>query len=306
MIIGIDHGYYAMKTKHCSFPSGVIPYEHEPYTNKGVLQYDGKYYVCGTGRQPLLRAKTENLNYYLLTLAAIAQELRFRDLPPKADVTIAAGLPLAGFGREKKNFREYLLGKKNPAVFQYEGVPYEIHISDIRLFPQGYSALMIHPELLQNEPSVLLMDIGGWTVDLMRLDNNVPNAATCRSLELGMIRCIDEVKEQVRRDVGLSVTDAQVERVLAGKPCSMDEDARGIIQKQGRLYTERLLSAAMEAGFDLKAIPVVMLGGGAAVVKRNVAPQDGLCRVFALLDDRVNAEGFERILGRLSGGVGKG
>ncbi len=29
-----------------------------------------------------------------------------------------------------------------------------------------------------------------------------PNAATCRSLELGMIRCIDEVKEQVRRDVG--------------------------------------------------------------------------------------------------------
>lgn len=99
----------------------------------------------------------------------------------------------------------------------------------------------------------------------MRLDNNVPNAATCRSLELGMIRCIDEVKEQVRRDVGLSVTDAQVERVLAGKPCSMDEDARGIIQKQGRLYTERLLSAAMEAGFDLKAIPVVMLGGGAAL-----------------------------------------
>ncbi len=72
---------------------------------------------------------------------------------------------------------------------------------------------------------------------------------------------------------GCGAADAQVERVLAGKPCSMDEDVRGIIQKQGRLYTERLLSAAMEAGFDLKAIPVVMLGGGAAVVKRNVAPQ---------------------------------
>ena len=121
-----------------------------------------------------------------------------------------------------------------------------------------------------------------------------------------MIHCIDEVKKQVRRDMGLSVIDVQVERVLAEKLCSMDEDARDIIQKQSRLYTERLLSAAMEAGFDLKAIPVVMLGGGAAVVKRNVAPQDGLCRVFALLDDRVNAEGFERILGRLSGGVGQG
>ena len=190
--------------------------------------------------------------------------------------------------------------------FKFEGIPYKITIEDVKLFPQGYSAIAIHPELIQNEPSVLLMDIGGWTVDLMRLDNGVPNASTCRSLELGMIRCIDETKEQIRRDTGLSVTDAQVERVLAGKPCSMDEDARSITQKQGRLYTERLLSAAMESGFDLKAIPVVMLGGGAAVVKGNVSEQDGLCRVFALIDDRVNAEGFERILGQFSGGVSKG
>ena len=49
-----------------------------------------------------------------------------------------------------------------------------------------------------------------------------------------------------------------------------------------------------------------MLGGGAEVVKRNVAPQDGLWRGFALLDDKVSAEGFERILGCLSGGVGQG
>lgn len=62
--------------------------------------------------------------------------------------------------------------------------------------------------------------------------------------------------------------------------------------------------AAMESGFDLKAIPVVMLGG-ASVVKGNVSEQDSLCRVFALIDDKVNAEGFERILGQFSGGVGK-
>ena len=74
-----------------------------------------------------------------------------------------------------------------------------------------------------------------------------------------MIRCIYENKEQVRRDAGLSVTDAQIERVLAGKTCSLDQEVQKMIQKQGRLYTERLISAAMESGFDLKAIPVVML-----------------------------------------------
>lgn len=306
MNIGIDHGYYAIKTRHFSFPAGIAVYSHEPYTLQNTLEYGGKFYVCGTGRQPILRNKTENDNYYLLTLAAIAREIKQRGENTECSVTLAAGLPLAGFGREKKFFREYLLRSSQPVCFKFEGVPYKITIEDVKLFPQGYSAIAIHPELIQNELSVLLMDIGGWTVDLMRLDNGVPNASTCRSLELGMIRCIDETKEQVRRDVGLSVTDAQVERVLAGKPCNMDEKARSIIRRQGRLYTERLLSAVMESGFDLKAIPVVMLGGGASVVKGNVSPQDGLCRVFALTDDRVNAEGFERILGQFSGGLGKG
>lgn len=309
MNIGIDHGYYAVKTRHFSFPAGIAAYSHEPYTLQNTLEYGGSYFVCGTGRQPILRNKMENENYYILTLAAIAKEIRQRGEKLECSVTIAAGLPLAGFGREKKSFREYLLRSSQsaggPVCFKFEGTAYKITIQDVKLFPQGYSAIATHPELIQGEPSVLLMDIGGWTVDLMRLDNGVPNAATCRSLELGMIRCIDEIKEQIRRDMGLSVTDAQVERVLAGQTCSLDETARTIIQKQGRLYTERLLSATMEAGFDLKAIPVVMLGGGAAVVKRNVTPQDGLCRVFALLDDKVNAEGFERILGQLSGGVGK-
>ena len=76
MNIGIDHGYYAIKTRHFSFPAGIAVYSHEPYTLQNTLEYGGKFYVCGTGRQPILRNKTENDNYYLLTLAAIAREIK--------------------------------------------------------------------------------------------------------------------------------------------------------------------------------------------------------------------------------------
>ena len=295
MNIGIDHGYYAIKTRHFSFPAGITAYSHEPYTLQNTLEYGGKFFVCGTGRQPILRNKMENENYYLLTLAAIAKEIQQRGAKTECSVTIAAGLPLAGFGREKKSFREYLRPSSQPVSFKFEGVPYKVTVEDVKLFPQGYSALMIHPELLQNEPSVLLMDIGGWTVDLMRLDNAVPNADTCRSLEWGMIRCLDGAREQVRRTMGLSVTDAQIERVLSGLPCALDEKVREVIRQQGRTYTEHLLSAAMEAGFDLKAMPVVMLGGGASVVTRYVREGDRLCRMIPLHDSRINAAGFERL-----------
>ena len=114
-----------------------------------------------------------------------------------------------------------------------------------------------------------------------------------------MIRCMDEVREQIRRRMGLSVTDSQIERVLNGSTCSMDETAKEMICQHGRLYTERILSSILEAGFDFKAIPVVFLGGGASIMERNIKPQDGLCRGVFLTDVHANAAGYERIAGEM-------
>ena len=301
IIIGIDHGYYAIKTAHCSFPAGLTSYgEHEPYTHQGLLEFGGCFFVCGTGRQPIQRDKTANDNYYLLTLAAIAKEIKQRGLPPECSVRIAAGLPLTSFGRDKPKFRDYLLRSKQPVNYKFEGVEYSITIEEAAIFPQGYAALMTEVGLLQDEPSMLLMDLGGWTVDLMRIDNAIPVADTAHSLELGMIRCVDDIREQVRRETGLSLTDAQIENMLAGQPCTVSDTVRDIVNKQGRKYTEHLLSATMEAGFDLHAIPAVLLGGGASVVSRHLSPKDGLCKTIFLLDDMVNAVGFERALTAVS------
>ena len=51
--------------------------------------------------------------------------------------------------------------------YKFEGVEYSITIEEVAIFPQGYAALMTETGLLQDEPSMLLMDLGGWTVDLM-------------------------------------------------------------------------------------------------------------------------------------------
>ena len=300
MIIGIDHGYYAIKTKQVCFPTGIIRYEYEPYTMQNVLQYRGEYYVCGTGRQTLVKDKTANDNYYLLTLAALAQEIRKRKGERTAKVVLAAGLPLTGFGREKQKFKEYLFRKEQPIRFLYEGERYEIQIEDVKLFPQGYAAVLTQTELL-DEPSVIVADIGGWTVDLMRLDNRLPNAATCRSLEWGMIRCIDEIGEQVRRALGVSLTAAQIECALRGDASSLPDEAKGIIHAQADLYVQNLLSAITECGLDTRAMPAIFIGGGAALLKRRVSATNGLCRPMILDDVSLNAKGYERLVRQMLG-----
>ena len=54
---------------------------------------------------------------------------------------------------------------------------------------------------------------------------------------------------------------------------------------------------ALTIGVTLVA---VLLGGGASVVSRHLSPKDGLCKTIFLLDDKVNAVGFERALAAVS------
>lgn len=173
------------------------------------------------------------------------------------------------------------------------------------MFPQGYAAVLTQPDLL-NEPSVILADIGGWTVDLMRLDNRVPNASTCRSLELGMIRCLDEIAEQIRRNLGLSLTAVQIESVLFGNVSSVEERAKEIILRKADAYTHNILSAVTESGLDVRAMPAVFLGGGSALLKRCVRAADSLCHPVILDDVCLNAKGYEHLANLLLRGTGNG
>ena len=297
-VIGVDHGYAAMKTVHGSFPSGLVAYEHEPYTQKNVLEYGGTYYVVGSGRQPLQKDKTRTEDYYLLTLAAIAKELEYRHAERTCSVILAAGLPLTSFGRDKKKFRDYLLRGGSAVAFRYEGRDYAVAIRDVELFPQGYSAILTQSGLL-DEPSVILADIGGWTVDLMRLDGRIPSAATCRSLELGMIRCLDEIAGQVRRALGITLTTAQIESVLRGDASRIGDQAKAIIHAQAEQYVRDLLAAIMESGLDVGVMPTVFLGGGAALLKRYVPPAGALFQPVILDDICLNAKGYERLTAQM-------
>lgn len=298
LCIGVDHGFAAMKSAHFAFPAGLTAYEHEPYTNRDVLEYAGRFYVVGSGRQPLQKDKTRTEDYYLLTLAAIAKELEYRHGERTCSVTLAAGLPLTSFGRDKKKFREYLLRDGSPVSFRYEGRDYAVAIRDVELFPQGYSALLTQSGLL-DEPSVILADIGGWTVDLMRLDGRIPNAATCRSLELGMIRCLDETAEQTRRALGVTLTTAQIESVLRGDASNLPKEVKSIIHAQADRYVQNLLAAITESGLDVGAMPTVFLGGGAALLKRHVPPAGALFQPVILDDICLNAKGYERLAAQM-------
>lgn len=80
-IIGIDHGYGNMKTANCCFPTGITAYDHEPLFTGDMLTYNGRYYLIGEGHKEFIAEKVNDEDYYILTLAAIAKELKAEILP---------------------------------------------------------------------------------------------------------------------------------------------------------------------------------------------------------------------------------
>ncbi|MCI9527153.1 MAG: hypothetical protein HFH37_09595 [Lachnospiraceae bacterium] len=77
-VIGIDHGWSGMKTVHEVFTSGCKEISTEPAFTGNLLEFGGKYYKIGSRRLEVKDTKVTDENYYMLTLAAVAKELKIR------------------------------------------------------------------------------------------------------------------------------------------------------------------------------------------------------------------------------------
>ena len=92
-----------MKTVTQVFVTGVKEITTAPALFGDVLEYNGKYYKIGTVRQEVKDTKVEDDSFYLLTLAAVAKELKKRGLF-NAKVFLAVGLPLTRFSTSWYSF----------------------------------------------------------------------------------------------------------------------------------------------------------------------------------------------------------
>jgi len=135
-IIGVDHGYGNCKHASGAFPTGIIAYDSKPTFEGNVLLYKGVHYRIGEGHKSFMSDKTVDMDYYVMTLAAIARELNHHNMTT-ADVHISAGVPLMWVRTQRDSFREYLLQNES-AEFIFRDKEYKINIVGCNIFPQCY------------------------------------------------------------------------------------------------------------------------------------------------------------------------
>ena len=83
MIVSVDLGNKNIKTPELLFLTGLDSYDSNPSTTffrNDCIQYEGKYYTVGSHRIEYTRYKHTDDRFFILTLMAVAKEIKRRGL----------------------------------------------------------------------------------------------------------------------------------------------------------------------------------------------------------------------------------
>ena len=245
-IIGIDHGYGNMKTANHCFKTGISTYGSEPLFTADMLTFNGKYYLIGEGHKEFAPDKVKDEDYYVLTLAAIAKELRVENLT-EAHVVIAAGLPLTWTSGQKADFKAYLM-KNTEVKFTYKKVDYHLYIDDVRIYPQGYAAIASFATALKGVN--LIADIGNGTMNVLYMINGKPQQGKMFTEKFGTYQCTLSIREAFMQKTQREINDYIIEEVLRTGTADICAADLKIIKAVASEYVRDIFRRLREHGYD--------------------------------------------------------
>lgn len=284
--IALDHGWSSIKGEHIFMETSVVQVDYTPLTNHGLLEYKGQKYIVGQGRLGKQATKTENENYFLLTLAGIAKELQYQGKTQTEHVELYAGVPLTLFGAERKEFRDYLWHKERIS-FTFEGVHYSIFIDKVKIYAQCYAAVA---NRMGDLDRLRCVDLGSWTLDVLSVRDRIPMDKDAYTYELGLITAIERIKKDALPKLKCEIPEDDIIDVIRGKQSNVNAEFVPFVEKGLQQYADEVEAKLREIKVDLLHENIVYVGGGACVMKRFGRTQGR--NIQYVTDVKANAIGY--------------
>jgi plasmid segregation protein ParM len=291
MLFSIDHGNYAVKTPNDYFVAGLAEHSVKPPLAEHIIEYEGRFWALIGTRISYMRNKTKDDRYFILSLFAIARELsETGNLSPYVDADIAVGLPPEHFSALKDSFTNYF--KRTGVKFVYNGTPICLTIRRVFIYPQAYAAVIPTSRVLLSTQRIFIIDIGGYTTDVLLLRKRKPDLQFCRSLELGVITMNNDIIGQVSSLHDMKIEDDHISAVIQGQETILPEDVANTIRKAAKRHSDMILDKLRELQVDLRSNPAIFIGGGAMLFKEYIEGSMMVTKADFILDPRANAIGY--------------
>lgn len=297
IIIGVDNGNANTKTVNHNFVSGLTEHDVRPPMAQDLILFDGRFYTLSNKRNIYKRDKTHDENTYILTLFAIAKEIITRGLYSKDEMRIilGVGLPPGHFGRGHKDFMNYFLQNGGKAQFLYNDQPFNIKIETVFVYPQAYAAIASKPSDLKKYSTTYVVDIGGFTTDVLKLVNGKPDLSVNYSFNSGVITMNNAIVNRVNTSFDAILEDNQIYAVLFDKKHVIPESIANFIKEEAKKYAEDIIFKLREEGIDLTMTPAIFVGGGSLLIRPFIEASKNVSLAEFLESTQANVVGYEEL-----------
>jgi len=263
--------------------------EEEPIVSKNFVKYKDKFYVIGESHLVYQGNKTDSEDFYILTFAALAEELKFRGLH-EANVILAVGLPLAWMKSQGADFKRYLI-KEQELHFEFRKERYHVHLCGVEIFPHGFAAVI---NLGAMQGMNMLADIGNGTMNVMQIVDNKPMEKSLVTDKFGVGICMKEIQKELSKENGEDIPEMLIEPLLwNGLQGRTDHTAKKVAYI-AKKYTENIRKRLTDYGYKEGLVHLYVIGGGGCLL-RNYSDLTEKAGVTFITDICANAKGYETL-----------
>ena len=296
MIISVDHGNKSIKTPHAIFTSGLVMSDGLQGFKTDYIGWNGKYYSLTERRISYLRDKTEDDRFFILTLFAIAKELEYRDVSETLDpieITLLVGLPPAHYEQLHSRFEQYFLRRREAIDFEYNGKYYSVRINKVLSYPQAFAAAVTQYSTLKAHSVAYIIDIGGFTIDVLKLRFGRPDLEVVESFEKGVITLYNSIASKCNSQYARILEECEIDEVIRNQPTVLPGEVQQLIRSMTADFLAEFHNFLRERGIDVSTSKCVFAGGGSLLLRGMIERGNKVAFPIFIEDIHANAIGYE-------------
>lgn len=142
---------------------------------------------------------------------------------------------------------------------------------------------------------MFIIDIGGYTTDVLLLRNGKPDMQFCRSLETGIITMNNEIVRKVGALHDMRIEDEHINAVLCGQDTILPDDVKKTILSATELHAKDILDQLRELQVDLRSNPAIFIGGGSILLRQFLEESPLVAKASFVESPNANAIGYEML-----------
>ena len=260
------------------------------------IGWNGKYYSLTERRISYLRDKTEDDRFFILTLFAIAKELEYRDVSETLDpieITLLVGLPPAHYEQLHSRFEQYFLRRREAIDFEYNGKYYSVRINKVLSYPQAFAAAVTQYSTLKVHSVAYIIDIGGFTIDVLKLRFGRPDLEVVESFEKGVITLYNSIASKCNSQYARILEECEIDEVIRNQPTVLPGEVQQLIRIMTSEFLAEFYNFLRERGIDVSTSKCVFAGGGSLLLRGMIERGNKVAFPIFIEDIHANAIGYE-------------